>query len=263
MQRGTWFVLLVAASCGPGQVNHTPGEASRSRSIVDDNGISLNGLMTNGLMTNGLTVNGVQMNGVQMNGVQMNGFSINGLSLDESLNVMKYLVKCALADWQTMTINVDGIDYSWPGRLGLAQEWADGPLTDQASQAWVSSCLMALANADGRSQSVSLRADPVPYDSDEAARYSVAEGVFVGNFFSDRPGAYACPLYAASNQDYLNGIGRRCSMPGSATPLLTECKFGSWQNCQPFCEYVDAINIGAGGYFRCSNASITVYDQNP
>jgi len=269
MPRGTWFVLLVAASCGPGQVNHTPGEASRSRSIVDDNGISLNGLMTNGLMTNGLTVNGVQMNGVQMNGVQMNGFSINGLSLDESLLVMKYLVKCALADGQTMTINVDGTDYSWPGRLGLAPEWANGPLTSEASQDWVSGCLLALANADGQSVSISLRADALPYDLDEVAGYSVAEATYFGNLFAKTPWAFACPSFGSQDQDHLSAIGRRCGMGLNFNPDpigTSQCNFSLAPWCRsPYrCLYVDNVSPGQrGGYFRCTDAgSITVYDQS-
>jgi len=215
-------------------------------------------------MTNGLTVNGVQMNGVQMNGVQMNGFSINGLSLDESLLVMKYLVKCALADGQTMTINVDGTDYSWPGRLGLAPEWANGPLTSEASQDWVSGCLLALANADGQSVSISLRADSIPYTVDEVAGYSVVEAVYFGNLFSSTPSASACPLFASSEQKHLFNLGRRCAMDRS-NAVTSQCNFSLTSQClsSSLCPYLDPLGARSGGYFECAqDGSITVYDRN-
>jgi len=263
----TWFALWLLAGCGgSGEVSHTPGESGRSRSIVDDNGVDLNGLMANGLMQNGLTVNGAQFNGAQFNGAQFNGFSINGLSLDQSLSVMKYLVKCALADGQTMTINVDGTDYSWPGRLGLAPEWANGPLTNDASQAWVSGCLMALSNADGRSVSISLRADFIPYSVDEVTGYSVPEAVYFGNLFSTGPWAYACPLYAPTDSGYLSGLGRRCAMSLDSNARVSQCNLFLTPECQvglSLCQYLDPLSAGGGGYFDCSqDGSITVYDQN-
>src|SRR5262245_26680770 len=99
--------LALVAGCDPAEISRSAQLGNRSRSVMEDNGLSMNGLMANGLLTNGLTVNGYHFNGYHFNGYHFNGFSINDLAQDESLNLMKYMTRCALAPDQTMTILTD------------------------------------------------------------------------------------------------------------------------------------------------------------
>src|SRR5262245_57856787 len=113
---------------------------------------------------------------------------------------MKYIVRCALAPEQAMTLAIydyaGSSDYcqwndelgaevcTWPGRLGLAPNWvAQGTLNDR-DQFLVSACLMAVTNADGRAGvSLSLRGPNVAFGPEEIASHPIAEAAFWGNLF--------------------------------------------------------------------------------
>ncbi|WP_224360995.1 hypothetical protein [Hyalangium versicolor] len=61
-----------------------------------------------------------------------------------------YLVSCALDASQSVQWNdAQGHSYSWQGGIGLCPEWGQGPAS-VSCQHWVSACLLARNNAEGK-----------------------------------------------------------------------------------------------------------------
>ena len=68
-----------------------------------------------------------------------------------------YLVSCALDDSQQVQWqDSQGQTYQWQGSLGLCPAWAHGPPSLQCQQ-WVSACLLARNNAEGKRVLLSAR----------------------------------------------------------------------------------------------------------
>lgn len=68
-----------------------------------------------------------------------------------------YVVSCALsANQQVQWQDGQGNAYQWQGRLGLCPGWAQGPASVQC-QRWVSACVLARNNAEGRRVLISGR----------------------------------------------------------------------------------------------------------
>jgi hypothetical protein len=140
------------------------------------NGLNaVNGLNTaNGLgSVNGLnTANGFNgQNGFNaQNGFQaQNGFgSVNGLNIASGLNVsdglgsaaglmtsdggrkvVQYLVKCALPAGDSLTkADQNGVNYTFPGSIGLAPQWKTGGCNEVCSE-MISACMLAHINSSG------------------------------------------------------------------------------------------------------------------
>src|SRR5262249_40895013 len=152
---------------------------------VSTNGISLNGISLNGISLNGISLNGISLNGISLNGISLNGISLNGVSMNSTdianfKVVLKYTVECAIPSGSSITMqDVDGSPYVLSGALGLAPEWAAGPIGVDGQEA-VSACLLARANALGRTLSISMRGKwpGLATQHDESIDYPWQEGAF-------------------------------------------------------------------------------------
>jgi hypothetical protein len=163
-----------------------------------------------------MSANGMSANGMSANGMSANGMSANGLSAgtltpgnaaaiqdpgeqgDNAREFMSYVVSCALTPSQHL-------DFSWTdeagavhnesyyGALGLAPNWALGPL-DVSGQQWVSACLAARVNALGVHVPLSLRGThpALAVTQTERQNYGTREAVWFGNIFTSNPAVYAC-----------------------------------------------------------------------
>ena len=208
------LLLVAAVGCGPaGQVDDV-GEplSAQSTGLVSSNGLSTNGLSTNGLSTNGLSTNGLSTNGLSTNGLSTNGLSTNGFNTwfsqdpAKSEEVMRYIVRCALPEGQSLSYTYAGTTHTWTGSLGLATTWAHpqqgltGPTLIE--QQLVSSCLAAHVNKFGVHLNISVLGKDslgtaIPTTPEEVQTYAQPEAVFFGNLFNGEG------LFAANNAPYL------------------------------------------------------------
>jgi hypothetical protein len=208
-----WAVVLVAVplgGCGSGAIN---ARSAARPFAVTENSLTLNGLVQNGLLANGLRINGLRINGLRINGLTVDQLSLNDLPEAQSVQVMKYVVSCALPDDQSLTMTIGGTPYTFAGGLGLAPELHDASLDSPESQEWVTACLLARINAIGESVEISIRGRPdlIPTTDYERQRFTVPEGAYYGNIFTEPAELYIAPLDASTSQadiDRLHAHGR-------------------------------------------------------
>jgi hypothetical protein len=226
---GSSFLGLVAllggpVGCGTGTDDELFTDLQEHTSY---NGLSENGLGDNGLNSNGLNVNGLNVNGLNANGLSNNSsfrsWYASG-SYHGQPQVMDYLAECALSGSQSTSYS----GRTWGGHMGLATGWYSGA-PSLASQRWVTACMMAHVNADGRRILVSFRgsAGGLSSGSTERSNYPKEEGAFFGNVMAGGAKKYACrgpyASYSASN------YGRRCAN----NPSL--CGFNDRGSCSSVC----------------------------
>jgi hypothetical protein len=83
----------------------------------------------------------------------------------------EYLVRCALGPDQRVHATIAGQTVTFPGKIGLAREWADAAC-GETCQRWVSACLLSSVNHEGEhvaivldgAHPVLLVLEPVPVD---------------------------------------------------------------------------------------------------
>lgn len=150
-----------------------------------------------------------------------------------------YIVGCALASGTTLTINVAGTIYSFPGQIGLGSAWQTRALTaDQAAA--ISSCVVARLNLDGTAVSISLRgkAGAFVLGTGESTNYYLNEGTFFGNMFPDQGATY---LFACAGEDKLatptleDLANRNCTV--SAGSGVTKCNLNDAGPCSTACTW--------------------------
>lgn len=150
-------------------------------------------------------------------------------------HLMRYLVKCALPQGETLELFCGGDRVELDGELGMAPDWRNQVLdhgVDGRDPMAVSACIMAHANPGGytvplRLESSEIRTNPSA-NSSVGALFSLAEGRFAGNLFptADEPLAlYACrdPGYPQT-QPPVTAPGRACTIdPDTCGFALTTC----------------------------------------
>jgi hypothetical protein len=201
---------------------------------------SLNGLSANGLSANGLSANGLSANGLSANGLSANGLSANGLSASAFATwfsndpamadmVMRYVVRCAVAEGQTRTYTDPhtGQSYTWYGVLGLAPRWASGATPTLAEQQVVTACLMAHVNRYGLSIPISVlgrdaQGAIIPFTRSELDTYSVREACFFGNLFTQEGLFFGVDRHVRNEAQYLT---RACAgMEDGSGDTATSCE---------------------------------------
>jgi len=105
--------------------------------------------------------------------------------------VVRYLVNCALPEDVVGFVELDSGSYEFPGGIGLAPDWIRRPLTEE-EQRWVSACALARTNYFGVEVLISMRNTMTTFAAlqttpQEQREYSIYEGDFFGNLFSDPP----------------------------------------------------------------------------
>ncbi len=138
--------------------------------------------------------NGLAMNGLAMNGLNSSEFEDWFQQQPEFANmVMSYLMRCALGAEQSRTYTdpTTGTVYTWPGNLGLAPDWSSGSPATTLEQQLISACMAAHANRFGLHLTISVlgrdaSGTAIDRTVAEQGQYSVREGCFFGNFFTQQ-----------------------------------------------------------------------------
>jgi hypothetical protein len=232
-------------------------------------------LSMNSLSMNSLSMNSLSMNSLSMNSLSMNSLSMNSLSAlqdpsptgDLFRELVSYTVGCALNPSQSFS-------FSWTdaegnlrqttdvGQLGLAPDWANGPLTSVNEQQSVSACLAARTNYFGVTVPISVRGlQPALLETTtqtELAQYPYVEGAFWGNIFAPTPYLASCDdtanaAHSEADQrvcatGYLDANGNldACGMIALAGSCDSQCLFfDSWNQLYVGCGGSwNAITIG-------------------
>ena len=235
------LVTLAAIGCG-GPTDDVGGTES---ALVGANGFAVNGFAVNGFAVNGFAVNGFAVNGLAANGFAVNGFAVNGFAVNgvagtavpmspsaaaiardpASRELFKYIVSCALPEGQLLTLQDQGVTYTFGGALGVAPGWLSGPC-DGSCQRWVTACVLSRVNHLGQHVEISMRGDnpALATAPHEEQLYTAREASYYGNFFEATPEVYTClPPDATS-------ISRVCG------PSLSGCPMTVAGHCDDVCD---------------------------
>jgi hypothetical protein len=143
--------------------------------------------------------------------------------------VLHYVVGCALPAGTSAVSPDTGAAFA--GAMGLAPEWAQGPLSSASSQRWVTACLLQTLNALGAHVPLSLagNSQALSAQPQAAAAYTVPDATAFGNLFLPGGGpAYACTdislISSCGLQVSLNTVERICGLtPTCGLTLLGPC----------------------------------------
>lgn len=211
-------------------------------------------IMGNALMGNGLSLNGILSNALTSNALTSNALTSNGLAMADlsdplGRQLLDTIVGCALPPGETIDLNIDGVDYSFEGSIGLAPGWGnDGGACDESCRAWVSACVISRVNHLGQSVVISIRGNHTTLVSrtEERAQYTEREGAYFGDIFASPQKIYACVAPGKSQ------IPRVCGT--------------SIQNCSPIevlgdCDDVCDQERSDGAFEGCTDPSGTVHSN--
>ena len=231
--------------------NDTHAVDSQESAFITDNSLTDNSLTDNSLTDNSLTDNSLTDNSLTDNSLTDNALAaIQDPSGQGALNreLLRYIVACALKPDQSFdfswTDTADAVhDEHYVGQLGLAPEWATGPL-DKEGQEWVTACLGAKVNYYGVHVTISVRSGEQPLKlhpfSDELDDFPHIEGAFWGNLWAPQPYMNAC--YKPSNVNNSraqqrdcasghllpDGTVEECGIINVVGPCSSVCKKFSW-----------------------------------
>jgi len=210
-------------------------------------------IIANGLPADTLTAS----NAINWNILTLNG--LNQLVIANSTNatmakaILPFLVGCALNEttvW-TSTIVEDGLAVQYLGELGLAPGIGSNVMNQQ-EQGLVSGCLLARVNYFGKHIEISVRSKPVLVvdDASELTDYSVFEGAFFGNLFSNNTFLkYACQGEPEA-QALLESSDRKWRV---CTDSSNPCDMVVLGSCNDVCQNFTIT----GGYSNCVVAGQT------
>jgi hypothetical protein len=231
----TVLIVLVGA---PAQADET------------SNRIAANRLTANRLSANRLAGNKLAASKLSENRLEANSVAAKMLSTADGREVYSYIISCALPEGKEIDATVSGApdtappdtlytcangSCSFPGSIGLADYWIDHRL-DVKGQRWVTACLLARVNYFGVKVIISLRgvAPQLLVGRHEAERYSLEEGAFYGNIFSDpdKPLDWnACRGKDAAAGETGDLKLRVCTEPDPNDPTRTKCGFNYAGDC--------------------------------
>jgi hypothetical protein len=188
-----------------------------------------------------LTENSLTQNSLTQNSLVMASLENDPASID----VMKYLVSCALPSGSSLTININGTDTTFNGQIGVAPDWATSSC-DSACQAVVSSCVISRVNYLGQVVDISVRGSnsALAASSTEISAYPYREGAYYGTIFGTQQ-MYACTSPSSTLITRVCGPDYATAGCGAITIL---------GNCGDVCDTVDAT---AGYYGSCHDATRT------
>lgn len=232
-------VSVLGCIAPEGADDETESVATTQEAALISNALISNALISNALISNALISNALISNSLTSNALISNALTSSALTDPNAREVLKYIVGCALPADAKVNFTVNGVDYSYPGALGLAPKWgnANGEC-NTACQEWVSACVLARVNYLGQPVSISVRGDhpaltPTPA---EIAAYTYREGAYYGNLFLSTPVRDACVAPARS------GLPRVCG------PTLDGCVVKMIGGCTAVCE-------GSAGYGTFTNCA--------
>ena len=196
-------------------------------------------------------------NRLAANRLAANSLETQGLMATEGgRELMTYVVGCAIPTGTSLTLqDPDGVQYTYPGWIGLAPAWATRAPT-VAERRWVTACLLSRTNVNGVLVNISMRSDTNTALLTSAAErdlYTRAEGAFYGDLFAPTPVTYAC-----SNRGWtaLVGTFRACALSYNGTS--TDCGFIYAGACTTACSDKIAPFGGCKGAGTTYGEAITI-----
>jgi len=226
-----------AASSGPLEIGAVT-ENALSANALSANALSANALSANALSANALSANALSANGLMSNAVLAASLMKGGVADPLAMQLMKYVVSCALTPKQSVDLTLGGQAYHFPGGLGLAPQWGmPGGSCDGSCQRWVSACLLARIDAAGVEREISVRGlhPALLPGRSEMGTYTEREATYFGNVFIPGQPKFLClPPGSASDQRVCGDSMGDCpmTMVGScATDCLFQGPFGEYDLC--------------------------------
>jgi hypothetical protein len=232
---GFGLVALWASACGG------PAVEDQTSSALAANALAANALAANALAANALAANALAANALAANALAANALTREALKDPLARQFLKYVVSCALPEGKSVTINVDGTSYTYPGLLGMEPQWGErGGSCDESCQRWVTGCVLARVDYLGVERMISLRGDNDGLDTSkkEQREYPVREATYFGNVFAPGQPIFAC-LSPGQKQDE-----RVCG------PSIEDCPMEVVGSCAKAC----AREGEAGAFMNCSSS---------
>lgn len=209
-----------APGIGEGPIGTTP-QAEEA-----ENALTLNALTLNALTLNALTLNALTLNALTLNALTQNNLLLDDLTDPNARETLRYIVGCALPANQTITLDIQGQTYDFPGQLGLASEWGEpGSSCDGKCQQWVSACVISRLDYLGEPLLISLRGENpgLKTTKSERTQYTDREATYYGDIFLKPMKLYAC-LAPGKTQ-----IPRVCG------PSIATCGVDVLGQCEDLC----------------------------
>jgi hypothetical protein len=227
---------------------NAPTQNAPTQNALTQNALTQNALTQNALTQNALTQNALTQNALTQNALTQNALTSGALTDPSSLQLLKYVVSCALAEDQQLNLTIDGVAYSFPGQLGLASGWGlTGGRCDDKCQATVSSCVLARVNYLGVPVDISLRGNSkLKTSAAERVAYPNAEAAYYGNIFTSPQKRYACTAPGSTL------ISRVCG-----PDYLAGCVMTIVGDCEEACDSVDSKD----GYFKKCHDSVRLSED--
>jgi hypothetical protein len=226
-------VILVLAGCVD-----TPSESTKRSGVVTENRVTANRVTANRVTANHIAASKIAAERITEDRLTVSGAAAELIATEDGREVFFVLVNCALRKGTTLVGTVDGVEYQFPGDLGLAPGWIHHPL-DEKDKGWVSACVFSRINEEGISVDISIRGpnSALKVTDEERAEFSLEEGAFFGKLFTppDEPILW----FACRGRDQAAGesgdlVNRHCAEPDPARPGLTKCGFFFAGDCADF-----------------------------
>jgi hypothetical protein len=229
--------------------------SSTDQALKGWNRLAGNRLAGNRLAGNRLAGNRLAGNALSSTRLQALAETAEILETADGRDVYSYIVSCALDAGVTIEYTVAGAADTAPpttpytcsdglctfsGGLGLAPEWQDEKL-GHAGKGWISACLFARVNKFETAEQISMRGRnaALTVSEEEADDYSLEEGGFYGNLFTNAPEDeppdwHACRGRAQAASETGGLVLRDCTEENPANPGYTYCGFYYAGDCADY-----------------------------
>jgi hypothetical protein len=226
------------------------GTTGAPRAAETRNRLAANRLAANRLAANRLAANRLAANALSSTKLEANMATADILATAGGRDVYAYLVSCALPGEVSIQAAVPGAEDAYctggtctfPGGLGLADYWVDHKLNPEG-QRWVTACVLARVNLYEQAEGISLRGahDSLIPSPTEVGFYTLEEGAFFGNIFSDGTELDWNACRGRDKREWGRGSGsggslgmRDCTWPDPEHPGKTLCGFNYAGDCASF-----------------------------
>jgi hypothetical protein len=175
------------------------------------------------------------------------------ISTSAGRNTVSYIVRCALPAGRSITRNVNGVNYTFSGKIGVAPEWESGACGGDCQQ-HVTACVLAHINSSGKNISLWLDGDHPNMGWGKSSSHPYQEGSFFGNIFTNPPQAFYC-----NGKDF--NVGLVPGRLGASAGTIIRNKYSDYRSyCMNQCLAANSPNQG-DGYKSCSgwNHVVTVW----
>lgn len=182
------------------------------------------------------------------------------LSSADGREQFSYLVSCSMRSDKKIVATVSGVSYTFQGSLGLATEW-DTAALPTTKYRLISACMLARTNYQGVQVAISMRGKKFTTSSTEQLAYTVVEGAFWGDVFTQNGVVRACASPTKLSGSTVSTLPlRQCTV--STDGINTLCGFGYAGDCSTVCLYKDT-KIGFSDCEGFGGDTIAVYLAKP